>query len=190
MNSISIWQIDMLPWYAFIVYWLITAFRVKPTKSTEPVATRLFTLSMMVLAFMLMFSRWAPFPWLRWRVTAPNPGITWAGVVLTYIGAAIAIWARTVLGSNWSARVTVKEGHELTRTGPYAYVRHPIYTGLLFSMLGTALVIGEWRGFAAVVLITLAHALKAKREEEAMIGEFGEQYQQYRSTTGFLLPRL
>lgn len=189
MKALSVWQIDMLPWYAFLVYWLVTGFRVKPTKRTEPLAARLFTLLLTGLAFALMFSQWAPFGWLRWRVVEPSAAITWAGVALTYAGAGIAIWARTVLGSNWSARVTVKQGHELTRTGPYAYVRHPIYTGLLLAMLGTSWVVGEWRGFVAIALIAICHALKAKREEAAMIGEFGVRYEEYRQGTGFLLPR-
>jgi protein-S-isoprenylcysteine O-methyltransferase Ste14 len=110
--------------------------------------------------------------------------------MLTYLGAAIAIWARIILGQNWSARVTLKVGHELIRSGPYRYVRHPIYTGMLLAMIGTAMVAGEWRGAAAVALSIIAFCLKAQREEQFMVTEFGETYHEYRSQTGFLVPGL
>ena len=69
-----------------------------------------------------------------------------AGIVLTYAGLMLAIWARLSLGTNWSAVVDRKIGHELIRSGPYAYLRHPTYSGLLLAVIGTAIEIGEWRG--------------------------------------------
>lgn len=186
--SLSLHQIEMIPWYAFGLFWLLAAFRVKATKSIEPAPARIFTAALLVAAFYLLFTRDLPFAWLSQRfipATSPIPEI---GVAMTYIGAALAIWARIAIGSNWSARVMVKEGHELVRSGPYAYVRHPIYTGLLLAIAGTALIIGEWRGVVAVAIVAVAHSLKAKREEAAMIAEFGESYQQYRERTGFLFP--
>jgi protein-S-isoprenylcysteine O-methyltransferase Ste14 len=183
-------RIELLPWYAFGLYWLITAFRVKSTKSLEPAPARLFTLGLVALAFFLLFRPDPRMSWLYVRFLPENSALVWTGIALTYIGVALAIWARTILGSNWSARVGVKEGHELVHSGPYAYVRHPIYTGLFLAILGTTLEIGEWRGIAALAIITVAHSLKARREEQAMIGEFGEKYQQYRKHTGFLFPGL
>lgn len=188
--TLSLHQIEMIPWYVFGAFWLLTAFRVKPTKSIEPAAARMFTAALLVAAFYLLFTRELPFPWLNQRFIPAALPIPEIGVAMTYIGAAIAIWARVVLGSNWSARVMVKEGHELIRSGPYAYARHPIYTGLLLAIAGTALIIGEWRGVVAIAIVTVAHSLKAKREEETMISEFGEKYQQYRKHTGFLFPSL
>jgi protein-S-isoprenylcysteine O-methyltransferase Ste14 len=114
----------------------------------------------------------------------------WAGVALTSIGVAIAIWARRTIGEYWSARVTLKEGHQIIRSGPYQFVRHPIYTGILLAATGTALVIGEWRGVIAVVLLYAAHSRKAMREEAMLTSEFGEEYSSYRRSTGFLFPRL
>jgi len=102
----------------------------------------------------------------------------------------VAIWARYSLGAYWSARVTLKEGHQLIRSGPYALVRHPIYTGMFLAALGTALVGGEWRGILALLLLITAHARKAFREESLLSREFGEEYTNYRRSTGFLFPRL
>ncbi len=71
------------------------------------------------------------------------------GLILTALGIAFAFWARYSLGQNWSSKVTIKVEHELIRNGPYAYVRHPIYTGILLALVGTALAIAEWRAVIA-----------------------------------------
>jgi len=116
--------------------------------------------------------------------------MAWLGLAITIVGAAVGIWARRFLGEFWSARVTLKQDHRLIRSGPYRYVRHPIYTGLLVGMAGRALTIGEWRGVVAVAMILAAHSRKALREERMLAGEFGEEYARYREETGFLFPRL
>jgi hypothetical protein len=84
------------------------------------------------------------------------------GVALTWIGIAIALWARWHLGQYWSARVTIKEDHKLIRTGPYAYFRHPIYSGIDLAAVGGALAIDEWRCVAGVGLIVLGYWIKAR----------------------------
>lgn len=190
MANLTLWQIEMWPWYAFGIYWLLTAFRVKTTQASEPPAARLFTMAVMGFAFVLLFSHYFQGSVLGERFLARNFAIARAGVLLTYLGAAIGIWARTILGSNWSAQVSLKVNHQLIRSGPYAHVRHPIYTGILLAIAGTAIVIGEWRGLLAIVLAGVGLGLKARREEALMISVFGPQYQQHRHDTGFLLPRL
>ena len=84
----------------------------------------------------------------------------------------------------------LKVDHQLIRSGPYAYVRHPIYTGLFLATAGTALVVGEWRAVVGVLLTLVAHSRKAAKEEALLATEFGEQYQDYRKHTGFLTPRV
>ncbi len=190
MNYSSLWQIEMIPWYAFGLFWLAAAFRVKSTKAIEPAPARIYTIALLAAAFYLLFAHEVPIPWLNQRFIPVNSLFGKLGVALTFLGVAIAIWARIAIGSNWSARVVVKQGHELVRSGPYAYVRHPIYTGFLLAVIGTTIVIGEWRGVAAIAILAVAHTLKAQREEAAMISEFGETYQQYRRQTGFLFPGL
>ena len=75
------------------------------------------------------------------------------GAALTFAGIAFAIWARMRIAGNWSSDVTLKRDHELIVDGPYRWVRHPIYTGILLGLLGTALAVGEWRAVLAVVLV-------------------------------------
>lgn len=188
-NPLTLWQIELIPWYFFGAYWAITWLRVKRTKTAEPLVDRLATLGPIVLAFLLLFSGSLRVWPLRLRFLPAEEWIAWSGVALTSVGVVVAIWARYYIGQYWSARVTLKEEHRLIRSGPYGFVRHPIYTGMLLAAMGTALVIGEWRGVLAVVVIWAAHSRKALREERLMTAEFGDEYAAYRQGTGFLLPR-
>jgi protein-S-isoprenylcysteine O-methyltransferase Ste14 len=189
IKSLTLWRLELLPWYAFLVVWMVAALWVKRPKVVEPLASRLRCGALLMAGLTLLFSHWPEIGFLKQRFV---PGAQWlslAGVGLTFAGAGLAIWARLILGENWSARVSRKAGHELIRTGPYAWVRHPIYSGLLLACLGTALVVGQWKGLLAIPLILIAQWIKARREEHFMVAEFGEAYQQYRQHTGFLLPR-
>jgi protein-S-isoprenylcysteine O-methyltransferase Ste14 len=186
----KLWQIEVLPWYAFLAVWAIAAVRTKTTKSSEPLLSRLTTGVLIAAAFVLLFRQDLPVQFLHARVLPLDAVTQWTGITLTFAGAAIAIWARFVLGANWSAKVTVKIGHELVRSGPYAYVRHPIYTGMLLAVIGTAVEIGEWRGVTAIILVAIAFWLKTRREEQFMTREFGDGYEQYRQNTGSLFPKI
>jgi protein-S-isoprenylcysteine O-methyltransferase Ste14 len=114
----------------------------------------------------------------------------WAGVAITALGFALTIWSRFLLGSNWSSTVAIKVAHELIRTGPYRWVRHPIYSGKILAMVGTAIALDRWRGVAAVVLIWIAFAIKRRMEEQFMRQTFGEQYAEYSKATGAIFPLL
>lgn len=186
----TLWDWEVFPWYMFAAYWGITWLQVKRTKAREKSADRLITIAVVVLAYELLFARWVRIGPLRLRFVANEPWVGWSGIALTWMGVAIAIWARYCLGVFWSARVTLKEGHQLIRSGPYALVRHPIYTGMLLGCVGAALVVGEWRGVLAVGLLLAAHSRKALREERFLTQEFGDTYLSYRQSTGFLFPRL
>ena len=190
MQALLPWQMDMIPWYVFGAYWLVTWLRVKRTKTTEPLASRLVTVIPMVLAVELLFSDLSSTRLLRVRFVPAAAWIAWLGFAVTILGVIIAIWARYCIGQYWSARVTLKEGHRLIRSGPYQFVRHPIYTGMLVGAIGRALTLGEWRGILGVVLVLATHWRKARREESLLTGEFGEEYAAYRRRTGFLFPRL
>jgi len=186
----TMWRIALIPWYVFAAYWAITAFRVRPTKTRERSADRLLTVVVVIVAYELLFTRVLRIGVLGLRFVPPQAWIAYAGIAVSCVGTAISIWARYCLGENWSARVTLKEGHQLIRTGPYAFVRHPIYTGMLVATIGTTLVVGEWRAIAAIVLLIAAHSRKALREERLLTREFGDEYSVYRQHTGFMFPRL
>ena len=96
--------------------------------------------------------------------------------------------ARLHLGGNWSGTVTIKRGHTLVRTGPYAVVRNPIYTGLLVAALGTAIALGHLRDLAATGTLLALYLYKIRVEERFMTEQFSEQYLQYKRETKTLIP--
>ncbi len=177
-------------WVTFAVIWIIWAMRTKPVQTREGVSSRLSYTVLAVAAAYAMFSGDVPRAWLRIRIFPADLWIEVVGIAITATGIAFAIWARAYLGGNWSSSVTVKVGHELVRSGPYHWVRHPIYSGMILGMLGTAVVRGQVRGLAAVVLLYVGFKIKSKIEEQAMAGTFGAQYDDYSRTTGAIVPRL
>ena len=124
------------------------------------------------------------------RFLPQSDGTYRTGALLLALGLAFSVWARVYLGRNWSATVTVKEDHELIRSGPYSLVRHPIYTGLLLGFIGTAIVRGEWRGVLAVLIVFVALWRKLRLEERWMSETFGEEYRRYREHSAALIPYL
>ena len=114
----------------------------------------------------------------------------WLGAAITIAGFLFAVWAREHLGRNWSRSVTIKQGHELITTGPYAMVRHPIYTGILTGFLGMAIAISQVRGFIVFVLIFLVFWIKLRMEEQWLRSQFGETYATYAHQTAALVPYL
>jgi protein-S-isoprenylcysteine O-methyltransferase Ste14 len=153
-------------------------------------ARRLYYGIPVVLGFYFMFSLKGGIPWLQYRFTPQTPTIAAAAIAITLAGMCFAVWARVHLGRNWSSAPTIKEGHQLIRGGPYRFVRHPIYTGILLALVGTVLANGKVRGALAVVLIWFAWTVKSRMEEEFMMRTFGAEYEEYRRTTGGLIPRI
>ena len=151
---------------------------------------RLATVAILGVGAFLTFSRSDQFGRLSGRFVPESEWIKGGAVLLVAAGVGIAIWARWHIGQFWSARVTLKVDHQLVQSGPYARVRHPIYSGLLVAMLGTALFVGEWRALVGVLLVFVTHWQKARREEALLTEQFGAEYQEYRDRTGSLIPRL
>ncbi len=178
------------PWLVFVVYWAMGALKTRATVRQESFASRYGILFVEILGFVLLFRDDAGIGVLGRHFLPRTMVIAVLGVVFTWIGIAIALWARYNLGQYWSARITLKEDHQLIRTGPYARLRHPIYTGLDLAAIGSALAIDRWRCVLGVCLIILGYVIKAKREESLLAGQFGEAFEEHRKRTGFLIPRL
>lgn len=183
-------RICSMLWLFVLVVWLVYGFRRKQTQESESAGSRLKYSLPTLLGFYLLFADEVGFEWLHTRFATRTQAIDVLGIVLTAIGVGFAIWARAYIGENWSGIVTVKVGHELVRTGPYAWVRHPIYSGLLLATLGTALVRGEVRGLIALAVLWFGFWIKSRVEEQFMLKTFGPAYAEYSQTTGALIPRL
>jgi protein-S-isoprenylcysteine O-methyltransferase len=180
-------------WCAVGIVWLIAALATKRTARHEAVGSRVLHIVIMAAAIVLFvsslpFGARLPMGPLAWRFVPDSPAIAWTGLALTVAGCAFAIWARLLLGGNWSSSVTVKQDHQLIRRGPYTIVRHPIYSGFLLGMLGTALALGQWRGIAGLALAGIGWRMKSRVEEAFMVGQFGAAYIEYQRQVKALIP--
>lgn len=178
-----------LCWLGFVVVWLIAARSTKRTVERPP--NQLGYRAAWVAAFALLYvSRPG-----RARAGAlsdkvlPDPLLLAAlGLALTIAGLALAFWARATLGGNWSGNVTFKENHTLVETGPYSFVRHPIYTAILAMFLGSALAYGTLGALVGFPIAIAGFVFKARTEEALMQKHFPEAYPSYRSRTRMLVP--
>ncbi|HEX3879567.1 MAG TPA: isoprenylcysteine carboxylmethyltransferase family protein [Bryobacteraceae bacterium] len=171
---------------AFTVYWEAAAGNSAQNRASESNSSRGLHVFLANAALFLVI---LPISGLG-RYLPASPYIMGAGVALEASGLAFAIWARRHLGANWSGRVTIKQGHELIRSGPYRRLRHPIYTGIIAMYVGAAIVTGEWLAVIGIVLIVVAYLRKLRLEETTLEGAFGPAYQAYRCETSALFPGL
>ena len=178
-----------LLWAIFGWVWLIAWIRTKPTQERAPLSFRFLYGVPVAIASYLMFNDNAALRWGGAQFVPRTPLIQSAGILLTAAGIAFAIWARFYLGQNWSSAVSIKVGHQLIRTGPYQWVRHPIYSGLLVALLGTALARGKLISLVALPLFFLGFWTKSRMEEQFMRKTFGQEYEDYSQSTGALVPK-
>lgn len=179
-----------IPWSALLIVWVVAAMASKPTVQRESAESRWLHIVPLVVAYWLL---WGAPNWPQGNIIAKNllpatATVGLAGMSLTVAGTLFCIWARLMLGRNWSGTVTIKQNHELIRRGPYRLVRHPIYTGLILASLGTAIVFLRVGCFAAVLLLVLTFWFKLRLEEQFMMQQFGEEYARYRSRVRALIP--
>ena len=176
-------------WLTFLLYWLISAQWTKVIAERQSASSAMAHRIPLGFGYVLM-AVWNLPPPMNLSVT---PHADWAqavGASICVLGLFVTIWARRTLAGNWSSDVTFKQGHELVKTGPYQFVRHPIYTGLLVMCLGTALDVGKLRHWLALPLMALAFWIKLKQEERLMLQHFPDQYSAYQKQVKALVPFL
>lgn len=175
-------------WLATLIVWLLAAFINKRTVRIYRGVARVFQFALLIPAFFLIFDSDLAIGFLGWRVVPRTAIFEIIGLVLTLAGLGFALWARFFLGRNWSGEITVKRDHQLIRSGPYAIVRHPIYSGFLFALLGTAVAFGQIRGFIGLALAAIGWRLKSRVEERFMTEQFGDEYTAYEREVKALVP--
>jgi len=174
-------------WLPFIAYWMVAARNTRNTRVTS--ASSPFRGALYIAGGALIFLS-PSLGFLDDRFVPAVAEVGVAGWLVTVLGMLFSIWARVTLGRNWSGTVVLKEDQELISAGPYALVRHPIYTGLLIALAGTALYDGRVRALVGLALFAIGFTLKARAEEALLEGEFGDEYRSYRASTPMLIPSL
>ncbi|HEX4104487.1 MAG TPA: isoprenylcysteine carboxylmethyltransferase family protein [Candidatus Paceibacterota bacterium] len=167
-------------WLVFIVYWFISSLKAKKTirRSPQGIWFRVILIVVFISFFLVpagFLNTESPFP------------LKIVGIIFVVLGISLAIWARVHLGKNWGMPMSLKESPELVTSGPYRTIRNPIYTGVIFAVLGSALVTGfQWFIIFLVVLVYFIYS--TKQEEKIMEREFGEKYLEYKKHTKALIP--
>ena len=173
-------------WIAMFTIWFITGISLKPTVRAASETQAHVSVWIVWLGWFLLFSQHPGSPNIQLFSRSPLRG--YVALVITAVGLLFAIWARFTIGRNWSGMVTLTEGHELIRKGPYSIVRHPIYTGLMLATLGTAIAYGGAAGFLGFACVAGSWAYKSRVEEKLMVEQFGEEYEKYRREVKALIP--
>jgi protein-S-isoprenylcysteine O-methyltransferase Ste14 len=174
-------------WWIFIIVWLIGALNAKRTVERWSSAAGLVYLFVSAVSWLLIVrSDILGGTLLIHHGSRPSL----VAVIVCVTGLVITVWARVVLGRNWSGSITYKENHELVERGPYRFIRHPIYTGLLLMLLGLAMVRGTADAVVGLAIFIVVHIWKLRREEALMTRHFPDSYPGYRTRTKALLPFL
>lgn len=154
----------------------------KRTIESQTVFLGLSMLGLIVILIKPAWMAWSTFPipdWLRW-----------VGVVLTTLGTALLIWTHITLGENLFGGMKLKEEHKLVTTGPYRYVRHPMYMAFITLGFGYLFLPANWFIGGMWLFGSLLTLLSRHEEEEEMlIEEFGDDYSNYVERTGKFFPR-
>jgi protein-S-isoprenylcysteine O-methyltransferase Ste14 len=173
-------------WLLLGLAWIVSGFFTKRTVKRARRARLPSTLDRVLLAVVvavaLIATKYGGTLW----TPSPLVGGLLAGIVA--IGLIFTLWARARIGRTWSAAVVLKEDHELIRTGPYAIVRHPIYTGFIVMALGTALDAGAAAGLALVGALSVGLWVKSRREDELMAASFPVEYPEYKRHVRAFIP--
>ena len=175
-------------WLSWVGYWLAASRNVKTTSRRESRYSRLSYVVPLMLAVALLWLPASPIPALGERFLSVGVWHFWPGAALTLGGLLVTVSARVHLGGNWSGTITLKQDHELITSGPYRFVRHPIYSGLLLAFIGSALARAEWRDALAIALAFWALWRKLRIEEQWMREQFGIAYEEYTRRVAALVP--
>lgn len=181
------WSI-LASWAVFILVWITYALRSKRTIKRGNWVSWTLLRAAVILAVLLVLSNGSVHEKLR-DVTLVHAGGTAVaiGAVLTALGIAFAVWARVYIGRNWGMPMSIKENPELVTSGPYALVRHPIYTGVLLALLGSMLASGPaWLLLFAFFCVYFIYS--ANKEEVLLRTTFPNEYPVYEQRTKKLIP--
>jgi protein-S-isoprenylcysteine O-methyltransferase len=173
-------------WVALIVYWLIKGSDVKQNIERHVSFKYILLLSFVVAAvFIVMLYTKTFLQYTLWQTSVQLGELT---DIIVLAGFGFAVWARAILGRNWSPHITIKKGHKLIKHGPYSIVRHPIYTGMIIMLVGTAINIGQVFAFVLLLAFFLGFNAKCRLEEELLVKHFSKEYKVYKKRVKSIVP--
>ena len=186
--QIFLWIIGGI-WIAFLAWLFIPAMKGSiPAERESPwYMQRSLLILLLVIIFAFVIGRFDPGA-LSVNIIPNTVASGIAGIILTMAGLGFSGWARFNLGRYWSSMVMIKTGHQLIRTGPYRFVRNPMYTGILVAFLGAVIAIGELPAFFALAIGIISIWVKIKAEEELLLEKFGEEYTRYKQEVKAIIP--
>lgn len=171
----------IVAWALFWLYWLVAAFSIK--RGRVPWSRELAIRAAIAVVIFVMV-RLGVF---RDQRLNRDVWLGVVGVILLFFGLAFAVWARRSIGRNWGSPMTQKDDPELVTSGPYRWVRHPIYSGILLAGIGTAIAL-SWISLAVVAIAGTYFIYSATVEERFMTSRFPDTYPAYRNSTKMLVP--
>ena len=191
MGGIFMRTVTAYIWSLFVIYWVLSALhtrrKVKKDGSGQERIPRALHLFLVFIAFAVTYSN-PEIMRLNEIILPHNWVIEYTGGIILFLSLLFAIWARIVLGKNWSGAIQKVEGQRLIKCGPYKHIRNPIYTGVICGFFGTFLTLGTIASFLGLCIVSAAFLVKIKNEQRFLIMEFGEEYKQYIKETWALLP--
>jgi protein-S-isoprenylcysteine O-methyltransferase Ste14 len=180
---------DMALWLLWLASWLGAAFWADSAAMRPAVGEQLGYRAVTIAGALLVFAGSQRFRYGAHKLWIPGEGIDWGLVAIVALGLLFTWWARLYLGRLWSSSVTKKADHRVVDSGPYAIVRHPIYTGLIAAVFATAGLLGAPIGIVGAVLMTFGFWIKATLEERFLREQLGaDAYDSYRRRVPMLLP--
>ena len=186
MNTYTL--VTLTFWLILFAYWGVNAQKVKTAVQKQSRLSRYLYLFLFFSGWFIIYSPYCAIGVLGYQLIPANTLTGLLGLVINICGVAFAIWARKTLGNNWSGDVTLKKEHELVQSGPYKFVRHPIYTGFEIGLLGVAITVGQLKGLVGLSLAVACHYYKTTMEEKIMYQQFGERYAEYAKRVKRLVP--
>jgi protein-S-isoprenylcysteine O-methyltransferase Ste14 len=175
-------------WLAWLVYWIAAARHTAANRRTERLLTGVSYRIPLLSGIILMVFSHVSLPGISFHLWSLNPFILGMAIILEVVGLSFAFWARLHLGKYWSGRITLKVDHRVIQTGPYAWVRHPIYGGLILALLGTAISLGTFQAFLGFAFILVSFLRKLNLEENWLRSHFGTEYELYQKRVSALIP--
>ncbi len=179
--------LSLAAWSVFALYWSAAAKNASRAISSESTKSRRLH-EVLVNAALILVALPICAPGARFLPS--SIWIAWFGLAVQSASCVFAVWARQHLAAHWSGEITIKIDHQLIQSGPYRFIRHPIYTGFLSMFIGAAFVSGQASALVGLIIAAFAYWRKIRLEEANLRHAFGVAYDLYRRRTGSLIPKL